>query len=848
LKLVRGLSAQRILFFFFFLLVAFLGVYFRTYSLHGGPRLAFRSSESLARDVVDRSMAGQIEAAIEKRSPGLSVPERKQLAELQIRRSRTEDRLKYEDAVRKAVSSVERARKGDYRYLLEADPYYFLRQTERLLDEGKDPRPRKGGKRLDWFMRAPHGHWSVFLLHPYVGFYWFQIIRFFAPQASLMQILGWLPLFLTLLILPLYAGMGRVLRFPFSASLVGMATLTLSPIFIQRSALGWYDTDPYSYIFPISILLFVFLGLQDRKWLGIGCVGASFLTGLYALFWPGWAFIEVLVPGSILGSAVILWMIQRAEGWDFLKAGLRFCGFYILGSLFFLAVFLTPEGLRDSLGMGWFALNKFALAGSDIWPNIFLTVGEAGSITMLKLIFLTGNYVTFALAVTGLFWEGIHVLRRQDPAPKFRFFFFLLFGAPLLLMSLKTERFSVLFVLPLAIFAGFAVARFVEWAQGWASKLFPRVAPGSGWVRAAALLLVVVLYAPLLLISAHVVALGIKPIMDDVWYAGLSTLRARTPEDAIVDSWWPPGYFIAGIACRRVVLDGGTQEFHTAYWMAKVLMAEDERESAGILRMLNTSGEDAPDLLEKWGVEVPDAVDLLLKIVRLDRAEALQALPSSFSAEQKEQLLDKTHGRGALPPSYVLVYNDLVDQNLAVSIVANWDFRTAKRLQAEKSRTPKSFLGLLEGNALKRYIQDLLQTSGQWLKYTPVSPLAQKKGSLVSFANGLLVDLTSKNARIFIPARGIQGAPASLFFLEQGKLVEKSFEADTLDASALIFEEGGDLYSVIADARLIRSLLFRLYYLKGEGLSLFKPLLTQGSLRGGTFLRVFELERDKLRG
>jgi hypothetical protein len=296
------------------------------------------------------------------------------------------------------------------------------------------------------------------------------------------------------------------------------------------------------------------------------------------------------------------------------------------------------------------------------------------------------------------------------------------------------------------------------------------------------------------------------------------------------------------------VLDGGTQEFHSTYWMAKALLAEDEREAAGIFRMLSTSGEDGPDLLEQWGLEVPEEVALILKIVRLDRAEAFQALPSFLTQDQKEQLLERTHGRGNLPPSYVLIYNDLVEQNLAVSVVANWDFKKAKSLQEEKIRNAKSSSGIFKGGSADRYIQDLIQTSGKWLKYTPITSLAKKEGSVVFFTNGLRVDLATKDAMILIPSKGVQGAPASLFLLEQGKLVEKVFQTNTVNVSALVFEDGGDFYSVLADARLIRSLLFRLYYLKGQGLLLFKPLFTRGALREGTCLSVFELERDKLRG
>lgn len=841
---------QRLFFFigqtFLFLAVAFLAVYFRTYSLHGGPSLAFRSSESLARDVIDRNVKGQVRETVMKNFPAMTVSEKERLIELQYQRLKSEASSDYEETVLKATSNLETARKNRYRYLLEADPYYFFRLTETLIEKSRISEFRKRGKFLDWFKRAPHGQWTVFLIHPHVGFLWFKALQRFFPQASLMQILGWLSVFLTVLILPLYGALGRILKMSFPAVLVGMATIVLSPIFIQRSALGWYDTDPYNYLFPIGILSFIFKGLKDRKWFWAGGVGASFLTGLYALFWPGWAFVAILVPVCILGSSVIIqWFLKISEP-GLIKRAAQCCGFYVVGSFCFLAILITPGGLKDSLVTGWLALHKFALASPDIWPNIFLTVGETGSITLQKLIFLTGNYVTFAFAIAGLLWEGAEVFRRRDAFSALRFFFLVLFAAPLLMISLKTERFSVLFVLPLAIFAGFVVDRFVGWVNIIAQKHFSRIKACLGWGRFFALSFATILFAPLLLLSAHVVALGIKPIMDDVWFEGLTALREQTPQNAIIDSWWPPGYFISAVAKRRVVLDGGSQRYPASYWMAKALIAADEAEAAGILRMLNTSGDDASDLLERWGVKVPDAVDLILKIVRLSRPDALQVLPSFLTLAQKEELLDKTHGHHDLPPSYVLVYNDLVEQNLAMTVFANWDFRKAQALQGQKRKGPRNFSGIFQRDAAQRYIQDILQTSGKWLKYTPIASLARRDGNVLFFTNGLRVDTSTSDAKVFIPAKGIQGAPASLFFFEQGVLVEKKFEKDLLDVSALFFEDRGHLYAVLADADLIRSMLFRLYYLDGRGLSLFKPVLTQGTLRGGTFLRVFELERDKL--
>jgi len=830
------------------LVLAFLAIYFRTYSLHGGPSVSLRSQDSIARQIVDRGLRAQVRSAVEKQFSKLPISERERLTDLQVQNLKSGDHENYERTVKSTLLNITNVRTGGgYHYLLEADPYYFFGQTEKLLQTGRIAELQRGGKYLEPLREAPHGHLTEILFHPYLGLYWYKLVRFFKPQADLMKTLGFFPLLLTLLIIPIYAWFGKVLRLPFVASVIGLSVILFSPIFIQRSALGWYDTDPYNYIFPILILIFVFHGLHDKKWFWPGILGASLMTGLYSMFWPGWAFIGVLIPASLLGGALGLWALQRTAKSDLLKRMLLFGGIYVLGWLAAASIFLTPEVLIDSLNRDWFAINKFSLADFDLWPNIFLTVGEAGSITLRKLIFLTGNYVTFAIAVVGFLWEGFYVFKRQDPAERFRFLFFLCFSAPILMLSIKTERFSVLFVLPLAIFSGFAAMRFVAWAQGMLPRILPGLAGKVRISRVVAVIPVVLIFAPLLLITAHIVAMAIRPIMDDVWYEALTDVRAKTPENAIVDSWWPPGYFITGIAHRRVIVDGGTQHLHISYWISKVLMAEDEREAAGILRMINTSGDDAPELLERWGMDVPEAVDLILKVTPLSRPEALRNLPPAWTQDQKEEFLNKTHGRGDVPPSYLLIYNDLVEQNLAVTVVANWDFRKAKSLQAQKKKNGTGNEGMLERDSVTRYVRDLIQTSGEWLKYTPVAALSRKEGDVVSFGNGLRVNLATKEAVVFVPDKGIQGAPTRLFYVENGQLQEKAFQKDAVNISALIFEDQGSLYSVLADARLIRSLLFRLYYLQGQGLSLFKPKVSRGTLQGGTVIRVFELDRQRLR-
>lgn len=830
-----------------FLGLCFLAIFFRTYSIHDGLFFLFRSSEGLAISVVDRAMEEQIIKDFGGEFQKLTSAEREELIGKRLGRLKRESPEQYAIAVQSVKRNIERLRrdKQPLKYLLEADPYHYFYQANRLIETGSTGDMVKAGKVRQPLGRAPYGSWEPLGFHPHVGVALFRTWRFFAPKISLVEALAWVPVLLTCLVVLFLLVFFRAMGLGMGSGVVGVLAVILSPIYIQRSSLGWFDTDPYHYLFPLSVLSCILGGLRVRgKRMTVLAVLAAALTVFYYYFWNGWSFLFFLAVGCLAMSGLLLAFLKRPAMPDIARDSFRFLMIYLATALVSFWVFLTPQGLWKSVCGAWAALNQFFLADFDLWPNVFLTVGEASGVSLQKMIFLVGNPITCGVAVLGFLGEVWGSFRRNDLSRQFRVIFLTLFSIPLFFLAFKTERFGVLAVLPTAIFCGFAFSNMLDAcdavrkkgkAKAWLRLIFSRA-----FLTGAFLLF----FLPMPLVMAHIVATGVRPIMDDVWYEALTELREKTPENAIVDSWWPPGYFVIAIANRRVIMDGGTQQYHQTYWMAKALFSADEKESAGILRMLNVSGDAAFEFLDKLGMETPDAVDLILSIVRMGRQEALLRLPSWMTDGQKNELLEKTHGAGEVPPSYVLLYDDLVTQNLAASTIAQWDFRKAQALRARKRGGVQAGSGIFQKSATSRYVRELMQVAGEFLKYQPAAPLKDRKGDILVFDNGAIVNLAIKDAVLPLPSRG-GGRPRSLFYIERGQLVEKEFDGERLNVSVLIFEDAGVFYSVIADPRLIRSLLFRLYYLDGQGLSFFKPLIRKGSLSGGTVVRVFEMDRTR---
>jgi dolichyl-diphosphooligosaccharide--protein glycosyltransferase len=829
--------------------VALMGLYFRTYSLHGGlPSLQGKPSiRELAARMVDLAIVEQLKQGVRAQSPGLGPGDLQREAETRAVRARLEDKARYEQAVRDAEEKIKQRQteaspgpvgSASRHYLLEADPYHYYYLTQMLEETGRISSQVRQGKYLNPLGHAPFGHWSAFTLHPYAGFAWYRLVRLFRPSADMMEILAFLPLLLTAGVAVSVYILGRALSCSTAAVWLGMIAVLLSPIFIQRSAFGWYDTDPYNYIFPCLILATYFsviknAAVPDRRAIWKAGAAGAFLTGLYALFWTGWAFIVVLIAAAsgavYLGFRIFAPKEKVPEG----AAAGRYLLAYGASVLVFAALFMTPAGLAQSFANGWTFLQKFALSGSDLWPNVFLTVGEARGATVKKLIFLTGNYVTFSAASLGFAALGLRSWRLRNPRLGAQWVTLAIFGAALFVMALRTERFSVLFVLPLSMSLMLGADQGGQKLKVYLSSFFkgPRARAGIDLAIFAAGALLIL---PLTLVTAHVVAGGIRPIMDDVWFAGMNQLRNNTSENAIVNSWWPPGYFIGGVARRRSTADGGTQHFRENYWIARMFLAEDERLAAGILRMLNSSGNAAVESLESAGVPLEEAVKLVESVLSLPRPAARARLAEWAkgrpAAADAERLLNFTHGDGPMPPAYVLVYNDLIEQNIAVSLMANWDFAKARALGKQNSK---------KGGAAG-YIENVLAVAGPVLKYTPEAAVRSIEANRLVFANGLLVDLAARDAYLLIPEKGIRGRPMSFFYLEEGRLVERKNEGELVDAGALLIPDGETFKSVIADPRLIRSMLFRFYYLKGEGLSFFKPFFYQ-SVAGGTTVAIYQL-------
>ena len=89
-----------------------------------------------------------------------------------------------------------------------------------------------------------------------------------------------------------------------------------------------------------------------------------------------------------------------------------------------------------------------------------------------------------------------------------------------------------------------------------------------------------------------------------------------------------------------MTFDGGTQTSWGAYWVGKSLLTDDEKNSIGIVRMLNCGQNSAFNELNKIIGDAPIVIETLNTIVAQDKSSAMKTLQKQgLSTEDAEAVM-----------------------------------------------------------------------------------------------------------------------------------------------------------------------------------------------------------------
>ncbi len=808
-----------------------LGLYFRLYAL-------FSNTTSEASEKATVLVLAQLKATVTKQV-SLENPSGNRLEKNRLIKKRFDELLRAEkENVRKTIDRVAKeideksapASSNKTPYLLESDPYDYYNLTENIVETGTISDTIKGSKYLNKLMMAPHGYYEPLNLNPYVGYFIYRAIKLFNPAIPLMYAVAFTPIVVTVFTIIPFILLCHQLRCHPLINFVGSVFFLLAPIFIKRSSFGWYDNDPYNAFFPLAILYCLFQGIhgpdhfkQKLCW----AAAESLLMVAYAFFWQGWVYLFSLI---ILGGiAIILYNHILLKKFSSTKNLLIYFTAVFLISFAGIAVVFGIEDFFVLFKEGGDALQKFLAPQLSLWPDMYISVGELSKASWKELAEFTGGFLVLTVSLLGLFSRMIESLHKKDAEASGPMIILALFAGSSIYLTLGAQRFAFLCLIPLSLLFPVGLQQIFVLVNQRVAKVVHRLAAQQFILTLLALGLVI-----LPVVRAYQTTPSLlNRIFNETWEKALTKIKNETPPNAIVNSWWPPGHFIKAIAKRRVTFDGATINKPQAYWMANVFLTDNENEALGYLRMLNDSADEAVEYLQSLGFPLSVCVEKLKMIAPLDQEHAQESLTGFLKPDQISHLLNLTHSLP--PPSYLLVYNELMEKNLILSFSDRWNFQKVEAI----NKNPEMIQQIPKRKS-KEYVEFLWQIAGGPLRASETLSQLGTRGDVLLFEQGVMVDLKNMTCQINSQKFG-KGSPQEIIFLNEHDVVYQKLPDANLSYDLVLLEDNNHYSCMLMDRRLSHSLLTKLYFFDGKGLTHFRPFCHEKDLTGRTRIDVFEI-------
>jgi hypothetical protein len=721
-------------------------------------------------------------------------------------------------------------------YLLELDPYHWMRYTANVLKNGHPGDRQEGKKIYDEYMLAPLGSSISYVrLLFYLSAFLYNVFVFFVKGTSLSTFTFYLPLF--------YAAIFLVVVYFFSKRIFSPAAaffttlfVGLNNVFLQRSCAGWFDYDTLSLLVPVLITWFLLEALRNNnnvKKVIVFSLLAAFFQGVYPVVWIGWWFIFLVAGGFFFCSILNNYLIYQN---DFKKANRETKHYFISAIVFivfsviFILLFARLDlartifvAIRDNLNLG-------KSVSASIWPNTYYTVGELTSVNLAKLDDYLYGKIIFLLSLLSMFW--VYAKERRGSRKDFFYimFFWFLF---MLFASLKSIRFTMFLALPLGFFMG---AFIIDVWRQVRSKFVSNFKVRISMISVVALLIIFILRT--FIFTGVAAAKYIYPLMNDDWQKVLTHIKDNTPGDAIINSWWDYGDWYKTVGERRVIFDGQSQHRPLAYWMARVLLSSDEEKSLRLLKMVNNASDRTFPKLNRHITDPFECAAVLDKLFSLNRSEGKSLLLGRGVGDKAvDKILDDLHNKPAT--AYFLVEESLLGKMGNISFLGNWDFKKLyvyRNLSKPKEEVLAN-LSRIFGISLevaKQYYDEIVITPRDDSIYEALSDRVsfyskvdegRLEGDSLYFDNGLVFDKVAEKGAVYSRRDKKYKTVKNMFVSYEDREKEIENEEGDFNKSVLLFEIDDKYKSIVLDSPLEKSLFSRLYFLRGRGLKYFEPFI-----------------------
>lgn len=455
------------------------------------------------------------------------------------------------DAVKDWLHQPDRALFNDEPILTTFDGYYYLTLARDMVEGTYNPVDERRAVPESPMRPSPAPLMSVMAatvaaVTPY-SLNWIGVV--------LPAILG------VLLIIPVY-GIGRA----YGGSLMGLVAAmvaVLSPFYVARSGLGWFDTDCMLVTWVMMASWLAMRFAEETTLKRHYYLAAALVNWMLTLWWwdqtPHVATILVLSP---LFAAMLFFYRPPVKQW-FISGFMVAIAIGVVLSFFGADLFLNM--FNRALSM----LGYVSKQANGPFPNIGVSISEQ----------VKPDLQTLVDATTGNLWV-------------------LMFAASGLVAMLWNYRLRSVFIaapIGLALLGGFTAFRFLIFAApivglgiAYLVHLIWRKSHHQKVFSGLAILFAVACIWPIYDASIH--RKGIYPTQQPAMVKGIHQLSELTPSDAVAWSWWDNGYPINYWGRRATISDGQKHGGERSMYNAIPYVTANFRLSANFMQFYVSRG------------------------------------------------------------------------------------------------------------------------------------------------------------------------------------------------------------------------------------------------------------------
>ena len=322
--------------------------------------------------------------------------------------------------------------------------------------------------------------------------------------------------------------------------------------------------------------------------------------------------------------------------------------------------------------------------------------------------------------------------------------------------------------------------------------------------------------------GAFITSETVVPGTSDSMWNSMTWINQNTDNDTVITSWWDFGYLFEIAADRQVTFDGGSQSGDRAFWLGQAMTTDNLELSAGIFRMLDSTGTLAQEALINYTGDSGKATSILIDILPKTADDAQKTLVSKYhlTAQQASDVVQYTHPEKVRPVIFV-ASSDMLQK------AGWWTYFGAWNFENQSSENYNYYIPTEQIEVKPNQTAKLALLNDQGMTINAVISRGAGNNTTTGYTEAVY---TENGEQIMINDTPYNPLNISnIIVIEDGYIMKNESVGDVKDANFTLFLMGNEnQYSpILIHNKLSNSMFTQLYLLGGAGQNIFENVHTE---------------------